>query len=198
MENIEKKIVEKKEINAKQCIKSIVIGFISYSIIGLFLCTFLSLVINVLLIHYNNIALTIIISFIESIFLYSIIHGICRLSTYDVFKKCKANPSNINNITKKMNLFFVICAILAVVISIIILIFKLDYLYSQIQLSKLQYSQVFSESFTNTLTNDMLENYNKQKTSNIISSVIIELSLIISIFSLIPYQRKMLNTYNTF
>ena len=194
----DKKIIEKKEISAKTSIKAIITGFVAYGIIGLFLCVFFSLFVQVLISNNNNLTLTITIPVIESFFLYHIIHGICRLSTYDVFRKCKTNPDNINYICKKMNLFFIICIFIFVLSTIFFLIMKLDNLYSQIQLSELQYKQVFSDNFTNQLISDDYQKYDTQKTHLIISTIIIELGLVISIFSLIPYQKKMLNEYNKF
>lgn len=197
MEKVQEKAKEKQEISVRTSVKAIITGFVAYGIICLFLCICFSLFINTLLINNTNIILGITVPVLECFLLYHIIHGICRLSTYDVLKKCKTNPNNIDNISKKMNLFFVVCAILFVVLSIVFLVLKLDTLYSQIKISELQYGQVFSEKFTEKLTNDMLTHYNEQKAYSIISTVIIELGLVVSIFSLIPYQKKMLHTYNT-
>lgn len=198
MGNVKKKVVEKQEINVKTSVKAIITGFVAYGIICAFICFFLSVVIDILLTEFNNFKLAILVPIAGSIFLYYIIHGLCRISTYDVFKKCKINPDNIDSISKKMNLFFIFCIIFILIISIIFLVFKLDSLYTQVEISKLQYDQVFSKNFSNQLISEELEKYNSEKTYTIISTIIIELGLFISILSLIPFQKKMIKEYNKF
>lgn len=198
MGNVKKKVVEKQEINVKTSVKAIITGFVAYGIICAFICFFLSVVIDILLTEFNNFKLAILVPIAGSIFLYYIIHGLCRISTYDVFKKCKTNPDNIDSISKKMNLFFIFCIIFILIISIIFLVFKLDSLYTQVEISKLQYDQVFSKDFSNQLISEELEKYNSEKTYTIISTIIIELGLFISILSLIPFQKKMIKEYNKF
>lgn len=198
MGNVKKKVVEKQEINVKTSVKAIITGFVAYGIICAFICFFLSVVIDILLTEFNNFKLAILVPIAGSIFLYYIIHGLCRISTYDVFKKCKTNPDNIDSISKKMNLFFIFCIIFILIISIIFLVFKLDSLYTQVEISKLQYDQVFSKDFSDQLISEELEKYNSEKTYTIISTIIIELGLFISILSLIPFQKKMIKEYNKF
>ena len=65
-----------------------------------------------------------------------------------------------------------------------------------IQLSELQYKQVFSSNFTKQLTNDMLMEYNQEKINLLLSTIILELGFVTSVFSLIPYQKKTLELYN--
>ena len=45
-------------------------------------------------------------------------------------------------------------------------------------------------------TNKMLAEFNESKNQTLVSTVIIELSLVVSFFSLIPYQKKLILEYN--
>jgi hypothetical protein len=193
--------MEKKEIPIKTSVKAIINGFVSYGIILGFLFTLLIFLFEQLissLVSFNNLGLTAVLSLITAILLYFLVHGICRLSTYDVFKKCKTNPENINSISQKLNAFFLICIIVSVVISVSSALIKLNFIYQSIEDSKYQYGQVFSSSFTEQLTNEMLTEYSETKTSLLISTIIVELGFVISTFSLIPYQKKMITLYNKY
>ena len=65
-----------------------------------------------------------------------------------------------------------------------------------IKISEIEHGRVFSKSFTNILTNEMLADYNMSKTRIIITSITIEISLVVSLLSLISYQPKMISEYN--
>ena len=95
-----------------------------------------------------------------------------------------------------MNLFFLVCIIIAVIVSNCLLILKLSNERKSINIASEQYSTVFSDDFTHNLTNEMLADYNETKNQTLVSAVIIELSLVLSFFSLIPYQKKMISLYN--
>lgn len=191
--------MSKKEITVKTSVKAILTGFVAYGIILFFIfsCGYLLVdtIINSLNIT-NKLALSVTLAVIGAIILFFTIHGLCRLSTYDVFKKCKTNPENISKISQKLNLFFLLCVIISLLLSISLLFLKLDSLYKSIQLSELQYKQVFSSNFTKQLTNDMLMEYNQEKINLLLSTIILELGFVTSVFSLIPYQKKTLELYN--
>lgn len=191
--------MSKKEITVKTSVKAIITGFVAYGIILFFIfsCGYLLVdaIINSLNIP-NKLALSVTLAVIGAIILFFTIHGLCRLSTYDVFKKCKTNPENISKISQKLNLFFLLCVIISLLLSISLLFLKLDSLYKSIQLSELQYKQVFSSNFTKQLTNDMLMEYNQEKINLLLSTIILELGFVTSVFSLIPYQKKTLELYN--
>lgn len=191
--------MSKKEINVKTSVKAIITGFVAYGIILFFIFSCGYLLIDALidsLENINKLALSVTLAIIGSIILFFVIHGLCRLSTYDVFKKCKTDSENIHKISQKLNLFFLICVILSVLLSISFLFLRIDSIYKSIQISEMQYEQVFSSSFTQQLTNDMLKNYNEEKINLLFSTIILELGFVNAVFSLIPYQKKMLKLYN--
>ncbi len=194
-----KKTEEKKVIPAKTVVKGLITGFVSYGIIIVFLFIVIALVFSAAI---NSIpganykVLSISLPLLFAFILYFVIHSICRISTVDLFKKCKTKSENLSEITQKMNLFFLICIIVSVILANCLLVLKLSNERKSIDVASQTYSQVFSEGFTSNLTNEMLADYNEAKNQTLVTAVIIQLSLVVSFFSLIPYQKKMILEYN--
>lgn len=191
--------MEKKEINTRTTVKAIITGFVSYGIIVNFLCLLIIALGNQFLSNFSGISsrvLHVTVPLIAIIFLYFIVRGICNLSTYDVFKKCKTNPENYKKIVKYLNIFFIVCIILSIVFFLSLLYLNLQYQLKSIDLATFQYKTIFSEEHTEELKNEMLDTYNDSKTNLIISTIILEIGFAISFISLIPYQRKMITKYN--
>lgn len=193
--------MEKKEISARTTVKAIITGFVSYGIIANFLCLLILAIANYFLSSlsgsFTN-GLYITVPLIAIIFVYFIVHGICRISTYDTFKKCKTNPENYKKIIKYLNIFFILCIILSIVIFLGLLYLNLKYQIKSIELSVLQYKQSFSQDFINYLKSEMINSYNISKSNAITSTIILEIGFMISFISLIPYQKKMILKYNEF
>ena len=128
--------------------------------------------------------------------IYFLSHAICRLSTVDLFSKCKTDKNNYPEITNKMNTFFIIFAIVIMLFGIALLMVRFSNTEASINLMSNQYLQVFSKEFTTSLTNKMIEDYNNWKVQAIIATVIIEVAILVSMISLIPFQQKLLEQYN--
>ncbi len=193
--------MEKKEINAKTTVKAIITGFVSYGIIVIFICLLVFAIGNYFLSQFSNTTsrgLYITLPIIAIILLYFIIHLVCRISTYDVFKKCKTNPENYKTIVSTLNIFFIICIILSIILFLSLLYLNLDFQLKSIKLAELQYKEVFSDEHINLLKHQMYNIYNESKINLTISTIILEIGVSISILSLIPYQRKMILKYNKF
>ncbi len=193
--------MEKKEISTRTTVKAIITGFVSYGIIVTFICLLIIALGNQFLSNYSGISgqvLHITVPLIAIIFLYFIIRGICNLSTYDVFKKCKTNPDNYKKIIKYLNIFFIACIVLSIIFFLSLLYLNLQYQLKSIDLATFQYQTIFSEEHTTELKNEMLNVYNASKTNLITSTIILEIGFAISFLSLIPYQRKMITKYNKF
>lgn len=194
-------IMDKKEISSRTTIKAIITGFVSYGIIAIFICLLIISIGEYFLNDFSgSIAkgLYITLPLIAVILLYFITHAICRLSTYDVFKKCKTNPENYKTIIKYLNIFFIICIILSIILFLGLLYLNLEFQTKSIELAELKYKEVFSEEHTELLKTEMTNVYNESKNNLTISTVILEIGVSISILSLIPYQRKMILKYNEF
>lgn len=190
--------MEKKEISVRTSVKAIITGFVAYGIILLFLCLLASLFSGAIINSIENInkpLIFTIITVIETIILFFLIRTLCKLSTFDVFKKCTTNPENVDPISKKLTVFFIICAIFFVFVSIFFSIIRNNNEYKSIEIVKMQYSQVFSDDFTEQLTNNILKEFEQEKQISLISTIIVDLGLVISFISLIPYQKEILKKY---
>ena len=193
--------VELKEISAKTTVKAIITGFVSYGIITIFICLLVFAIGNYLLSQVTSSAangLYVTLPLLAAIMLYFIIHLICRISTYDVLKKCKVNPDNYKTIVKSLNIFFIICIVLSIILFLSLLYLNLEYQLKSIELASVQYREVFSENHIKILQSEMNSIYEVSKANLTKSTVILVIGLSISFLSLIPYQRKMIVQYNRY
>lgn len=193
--------MDKKEISCKTTIKAIITGFVSYGVITIFICLLLLAVANHFLgniVTQNVNGLYITLPLMASLIMYLLAGLLCKLSTYDVFKKCKTNPDNYKKIFKFLTLFFVICIILSIVLFLTLLYLNLQFQAKTIEYTVLKYREIFSAEHTKMLQEEMVELYNTSKINLIRSTVILEIGFTISFLSLIPYQIKMIRKYNEF
>lgn len=193
--------MEKKEISCRTTVKAIITGFVSYGVITIFVCLLLLAIASYFL---NNIVtsnitgLYITLPLMASLIIYLLAQMICKLSTYDVFKKCKTNPDNYKKIYRYLNIFFIVCTILSIVIFLSLLYLDLQFQVKTIEYTVLTYKEIFSEEHTQMLQEEMTAVYNQSKTNLTISTVILEIGFAVSFISLIPYQMKMIKKYNEF
>lgn len=192
---------DKQEITLGTSVRAVITGYIAYGI----LVGFIIFIVNVFVQwciqsmpnpNYRTLAIS--LPLIAIFFLYFIIHGICKLSVYDVFKKCKTNPENLPKIATRLNLFIMICIAVYVVGSISIVLINFSNEQKDIAVSAYQYSSIHSEEFAKEQTDEMLAQFSEEKTNTIISTVILELGVVVSLFTIIPYQKKMIEEYNEF
>lgn len=193
--------MEKKEISARTTIKAIITGFVSYGVITIFICLLLLAVANHFL---RNISISTInglyitLPMMASLIIFLLSQLLCKLSTYDVFTKCKTNPDNYKKIFNFLTLFFVICIIFSIVLFLSLLFLNLQFQTKTIEYTVLKYKEIFSAEHTQMLQNEMAEIYNVSKVNLIRSTVILEIGLTISFLYLIPYQMKMIKKYNKY
>lgn len=193
--------MEKKEISARTTIKAIITGFVSYGVITIFICLLLLAIANYFLkdITTSSISgLYITLPLMASLLIYLFTQLICKLSTYDVFKKCKTNPDNYKKVFKYLTIFFIICIILSIVIFLTLLYLNLEFQAKTIDYTILKYKEIFSENHTKMLENEMRQLYDATKINLVRSTVILEIGFTISFLALIPYQMKMIKKYNKF
>lgn len=193
--------MEKKDISSRTTVKAIITGFISYGV----LITFLFLVLFALGNYFiknlpgnNTESLYITLPLIAIILIFFVVRLVCKLSTYDVFKKCVTDPKNYPTITRNLEIFFVACIICSIVIFLGLLYLNLEFQIQTIDYSVLQYKTIFSEEHTRQLRSEMMDLYDASKANLIKSTVILEIGFTISFLSLIPYQRDMITKYNDY
>ena len=98
----------------------------------------------------------------------------------------------------RLNLFVMITIAVFVIGSIGVLMINFTNQEKSIIVSSYQYKAIHSPEFAAELTNEMLSQYAEEKTNTIISTVIIELGMVISLFSVIPLQKKLIEKENEF
>lgn len=191
--------MEKQEINAHTTVRAIITGFVSYGIIFVFICLLGYAFIENFLSNFSGTSargLHITVPLIAIILLYLAVHLICKLSTYDVFKKCKTKVDNYKKINKYMNIFFIASIIVAIFAFSMLLYLNLKFQLVSIDYSISQYNNMFSEEHIQMLHDKMNTQFEDSKTNLIISTSILSAGVAISFLSLISYQRKMITRYN--
>lgn len=190
---------EKKEISIATSVKAIITGYIAYGILMGFLVFVFGVVVNGWinsLPNANSKLLAVTIPLIGVILLYFVLHAVCKLSIYDVFKKCKTKAENLPKVFSRMNLFVLICVAFYVISSIAILNINFTNQEQSIALAAKKYSNIHSAQFTSVLTHKMVEEYQETKSNMIISAIILELGIVVSWLSIIPLQKKLIKKYN--
>ena len=187
--------METKDTSYKTVLKSNIILFLSYGILTGFIFILLAIIVKYTLHDISNTFLAITLSIIGGILLFYLLHFVCRSSTLESFKKVKLSEENSTFFLRRMNLFFMICVLLSVLICIGYLFMNNLMFLNAISQAYEKYGFISSE-FTNQVVAKITEEYQNSLFSKISSTLIFELSLTISFFSLIPYQRKLLSKYN--
>lgn len=194
--------VEKKIISENTAVKAFINGFISYGFIFAFIvfigAAFFKLVTQHLTFE-NDLTVAISTSILSSIILYFGTLFLCRLSTFDVLKKCQLNKENIQNINRKMSIFFVICAIASLFVCLLIVANKYQNSTIDFQTASQNYYNSFKDenieianSFINKFKNELKDEWSEFT----ISTSILEGTVLFSCFYLIIYQKKMISLYN--
>lgn len=187
--------METNEINYKNILKSTITLFLSYGILVGFIFITLILTIKYALEDMASTSLSITLSLITGILLFYLLRFVCKSSTIESFKKVKLSKENQTRFLQKMNLLFTICIIASILICLGYLFIN-NMLFSNAIAQAHQKYEFISSEFTNDVILRINEEYQSSLAGRVSSTVIIELSLAISFFSLIPYQKKLLEKYN--
>lgn len=187
--------METNETNYKSILKSDITLFLSYGILVGFIFLVLALAIRYALKNISNTSLSITLSLITGILLFYLLRFSCKSSTIESFKKAKLSEENQTRFLQKMNLLFTICIIISILICLSYLFIN-NMLFSNAIVQAYQNYEFISSEFTNEVILRINEEYQTSLIGRVSSTVIIELSLVISFFSLIPYQKKLLEKYN--
>ncbi len=193
--------MKKKDISAKTATKALINGFVAYGVLVVFL-----FIILIILISYsiNNHMDTINFDVLKyslpgfgAFVVFFLIHAICRLSTFDLFKDCKIEKDKVETVSNRMNLFFIFLIGVSVVTIIFFLSIKFNNEKLNIEELKSMYYSQYNEDFAQYLTLDLLQKYQINKTNTLIQTIILECGLLLGIFSLIPAQKRLIEKYNT-
>lgn len=184
-----------KELNYKDVLKSNIILFLSYSVLIGFIFLLVSICIQVTIRDVSRPLLSILLSLIGGILLYHILHFICKSSTLESFKKVHLDNENSHYFMKKMNLFFMICVIFSILVCLGYLLID-NFLYASAINQAYEQYDFISHDLAQRIADTIYNSHQSAFLSKLSSSIIIELSLVISFFSLIPYQRNLMLKYN--
>lgn len=187
--------METNETNYKSILKSNITLFLSYGILIGFIFLVLVLAIKYALEDISSTPLSITLSLITGFFLFYFLRFICKTSTIESLKRAKLSEENKVRFLQKMNLLFTLCIVLSIIICIGYLFIN-NLLFSHAIAQAYQKYEFISSEFTNQVIHRINEEYQNSLAGRVFSTIIIELSLAVSFFSLIPYQRKMLEKYN--
>ena len=187
--------METKEVTYKNVLRSNIVLILSYSILIGFIFLFISIFIKVTINTVSNPILPILTSLIGGILLFHIFHFICKSSTLESFKKASLDFENTHKFINKMNLFFIICVIVSVLLCLSYLLID-NLLYASAINQVYEQYDFISHELAQRIANQIYETHQIAFLNKVYSTVIIELSLVISFFSLIPYQKKLLLKYN--
>lgn len=195
-------ITEKKEIPSRTATKAIINGFVAYGILFIFIIFILSAVFYWIAQNFNipkNITMNISISCFFAITLFFLFRLLCKISTYDVLKKCKIKKEDIDTVSSNMKLFFIAFAIFSFMLSS----FSITMKYNNSKFYMKEISNDYVKSFqdvdieiANVLTQDKLEEVKYDMSRFTTSLIIIESGILISLIFLISYQKKMIIFYN--
>ncbi len=188
-----------KDISLGTTVKAIITGFIAYGIIFAFI---FSIVYSYTLMAFYSIAgsktleLTITISIIFGIILFFLMKWLCRLSTYDVLKKCRVSADDVDGVAKCLDIFFLVLIILFIASTLLYLFLNLSVSYQSIRIASVEMGQVFSDEKVEIETLKMLDDFHLSSRCSIYSTIVFEVAFVLGVSFLPRYQRKMIELYN--
>ena len=196
----ENKNLNKKNIIPKIAVKGLINGFISYGILLIFI--FLSIVVVVTwfvnnhmkTIDYNVLKYS--LPLIGALLIFFLVRATCRLSTFDLFKKCKIEKDDVNKVCSKMNFFYICVVAFSVVTVLLYLMVKVGNEKVQIARDMMSYYSPSISAYAEKKEQELITKYEEERNDYLIQTIIIEMGLLSGIFSLIPNQKKLIEKYN--
>lgn len=196
----ENKNLNKKNIIPRTAVKGLINGFISYGILLIFI--FLSIVVVVTwfvnnhmkTIDYNVLKYS--LPLIGALLIFFLVRATCRLSTFDLFKKCKIEKDDVNKVCSKMNFFYICVVAFSVVTVLLYLMVKVGNEKVQIARDMMSYYSPSISAYAEKKEQELITKYEEERTDYLIQTIIIEMGLLSGIFSLIPNQKKLIEKYN--
>lgn len=189
----------KKVISERTAVKAIITSYVCYGLLIFFMFNLLKNSVSSAIlanIEQNLPKLGYIVPTLFGIITICLIHILCRICTLDVFKKCKLDKEKEKYVNRNLKIFFVVIILFSIFYSFISLSIAVNMDLQSVNLSSVQYGQVFSPLFTKELTNEMIKDFNNFKDYAFKDTFISEIFFIVGFISLASFQRKMIETYN--
>ena len=201
-EQVEKKVqkkLEKKSILPRTAVKALINGFVAYGVLLIFIFLTIAVFTTWLVDNNKNVinydVLKYSLPLMSSFLIFFMVRATCRLSTYDLFKNCKIEKEELDNVCTKMNFFYICLVAFSVVVIIIYLITRFSNERVQINRDLMIYSQTNSV-YIEEKESELIKEYESNKADTLIQTLIVEMGLLLGIFSLIPNQRRLIERYN--
>lgn len=190
----------KKDISEKTAVKALINGFICYGFILIFIFTSLIIVIawainnNKNALNYDVLKYS--LPILGAFIIFFLVRAVCKLSTFDLFKKCKIDKDKIDFVSSKMTAFFIAVIIFSILSIVLFLLMRFH--NEKIDIEKFDY--IYHSTYTNELADalikEMTTESQENKTIVLIQTAIVEFGLILGTISLIPIQKKLIKEYN--
>lgn len=200
-EVVEKKVTsnEKKSIVPRTAVKALINGFVAYGILLIFI--FLTIAIfttwlvdnNREAVNYDVLKYT--LPLMAAFLLFFLVRLTCHLSTFDLFKNCKIEKEEVDNVCTKMNFFYICLVAFSVATIVIYMITRFSNERIQIARDIMVYNQANSV-YADEKEQELIEEYEVNRANTIVQTLIVEMGLLLGIFSLIPNQRRLIERYN--
>lgn len=187
--------METKEKNYQSVLKTNIISFLTYGILIGFIFVLVVIIVRCALHDISNTFLTITLSLISGIIIYNLLRFVCRTSAFETFKENKLSAENTEKFIRKMNVFFMICIIVSVLICASYLFFD-NWLYTNAINSVNSSYNFISEELSTKISIAILVEYHNLLPAKLCSAIIIELSFTIAFLSLMTYQKKLVEKFN--
>ena len=195
-----KKSTKKQIISPGVATRGLINGFISYGFLIGFIFLIVYLVLMNCLNNFTNNDLPEVLNYtipaILTIIIFFLIRGICYLSTYDTFLKNKVNKKDLNIVFSNTNLFFILLVILSISLVTVNLMTRLRSERKNIEELKTQYYEVYEENVADDLLVNSIEEYTHNRNHMITKSLIIEVGIVLGLFSLFTYQKTLIEKFN--
>lgn len=198
---VEQKIAsaEKKSIVPRTAVKALINGFVAYGILLIFI--FLTIAIfttwlvdnNRAVVNYDVLKYT--LPLMAAFLIFFLVRLTCHLSTFDLFKNCKIEKEEVDSVCTKMNFFYICLVAFSVATIVIYMITRFSNERIQIARDVMVYNQANSV-YADEKEQELIEEYEVNRANTIVQTLIVEMGLLLGIFSLIPDQRRLIERYN--
>ncbi len=198
-EKQENKNEEKKIIVPRTAVKGLINGFVAYGILLIFI--FLSIVIvttwlvdnHKSQIDYNVLKYS--LPTLAAFLIFFLVRVNCRLSTFDLFKNCRIQKEEVDKVCGKMNFFYICLVAFSVITIIVYLLTRFGNERSNINRDLAVYRETNSV-YAEEKEEELIKEYEENRSDTLIQTLIVEMGLLLGIFSLIPHQKKLIERYN--
>ena len=201
-EKVEKKTEkksERKSILPRTATKALINGFVAYGVLLIFI--FLTIAVfttwmvenNKDVVNYDVLKYS--LPLMAGFLIFFMVRATCRLSTFDLFKNCKKKKDEVDNVCTKMNFFYICLIAFSVAIIIIYMITRFSNERIQIDKELMLYKQT-NYTLIDEKEEELISNYEQNRANTLVQTLIIEMGLLLGIFSLIPNQRRLIELYN--